>query len=110
MPTREKRVDGGYSGAPVDYGTALGLVVEVVAKLAGQIGFTVLPRRWVVERTFAWINRCRRTTRDYERLPASHETMILRAMIALMARRLAQPARLSNTHLACRLTSAGSRS
>jgi transposase len=43
-------VDGGYSGTPIDYATTLGLVVQVVAKLAGQIGFTVLPRRWVVER------------------------------------------------------------
>ena len=50
--------------------------------------FEVLPRRWVVERTFAWISKHRRTTRDYERLPASHEAMILWAMIALMTRRL----------------------
>jgi len=57
--------------------------------------FEVLPRRWVVERTFAWISKHRRTTRDYERLPASHEAMILWAMIALMARRLAQPVHLS---------------
>ena len=53
--------------------------------------FEVLPRRWVVERTFAWIGKHRRTARDYERLPASHEAMILWAMIALMTRRLAQP-------------------
>ena len=45
----------------------------------------------MVERTFAWISKHRRTVRDYERLPASHEAMILWAMIALMARRLAQP-------------------
>ena len=60
--------------------------------------FEVLPRRWVVERTFAWISKHRRTVRDYERLPASHEAMILWAMTALMACRLAQPAHLSNTH------------
>jgi putative transposase len=83
-------VDGGYSGSPVDYGTALGLFVEVVAKLAGQIGFTVLPRRWVVERTFAWINRCRRTTRDYERLPDHHAAMVQWAMVIIMTRRLAR--------------------
>jgi hypothetical protein len=64
----------------------------------------VLPRRWVVERTFAWISKHRRTVRDYEHLPASHEAMILWAMIALMTRRLAQPSDLSDTHLACRLT------
>ena len=53
----------------------------------------MLPRRWVVERTFAWISKHRRTVRDYERLPASHEAMVTWAMIALMARRLAQAAR-----------------
>jgi hypothetical protein len=66
----------------------------------------VLPRRWVVERTFAWISKHRRTVRDYETLPASHEAMILWAMIALMTRRLTQPAELSDAHLASRLTSA----
>jgi transposase len=45
-------VDGGYSGGPVTLGAVLGLTVQVVAKLAGQVGFQVLPRRWVVERTF----------------------------------------------------------
>jgi len=58
--------------------------------------FEVLPRRWVVERTFAWISKHRRTVRDYEyeRLPASHEAMIIWAMIALMTPRLAQSAHL----------------
>jgi transposase len=50
----------------------------------------------VVERTFAWISKHRRTTRDYEHLPASHEAMILWAMIAFMTRRLAH-----TTHTAC---------
>ena len=53
----------------------------------------MLPRRWVVERTFAWISKHRRTVRDYEHLPASHEAMILWAMIALMTRRLTQTSR-----------------
>src|SRR5438034_9187439 len=61
--------------------------------------FEVLPRRWVVERTFAWISKHRRTVRDYETLPASHEAMILWAMIALMSRRLTHPAELSDAHL-----------
>ena len=52
-----------------------------------------------MERTFAWISKHRRTVRDYETLPASHEAMILWAMIALMTRRLAQPAHLPDTHL-----------
>jgi Transposase DDE domain len=51
--------------------------------------FQVLPRRWVVERTLAWITRCRRTVRDYERLPAHHETMVHWAMTITMTRRLA---------------------
>ena len=58
----------------------------------GPHTFEILPCRWVVERTFAWISKHRRTARDYEHLPASHEAMILWAMIALMTRRLAQPA------------------
>ena len=64
--------DGGYAGQLVDWtGATLKLSVEIVRKLAGQTGFHVLPRRWVAERTFSWINRCRRTARDYERLPAT---------------------------------------
>src|SRR5215468_44205 len=58
----------------------------------------VLPRRWVVERAFAWISKHRCTVRDYEHRPASHEAMILWAMIALMTRRLAQPTDLSDAH------------
>jgi len=49
-----------------------------------------LPRRWVVERTLSWITRHRRTVRDYERLPAHHETYIYWAMIIIMTRRLAR--------------------
>jgi Transposase DDE domain len=52
--------------------------------------FQVLPRRWVVERTLAWIIRHRRTVRDYERLPAHHETHVYWAMIIVMTRRPAR--------------------
>jgi putative transposase len=83
-------IDGGYSGGAVDYGLALGVVVEAVSKLAGQIGFTVLPRRWVAERTFAWINRCRRTVRAYERLHEHHGAMVQWSMIIITTRRLAR--------------------
>ncbi len=83
--------DAGYAGKLVDYAaTALGLTVQIVAKLAGQTTFVVLPRRWCVERTFSWINRCRRTVRDYERLPAHHAAMVYWAMIIIMGRRLAR--------------------
>jgi transposase len=73
------------------------MTLQIVAKRDPH-AFEILPRRWVVERTFAWISKHRRTTRDYEHLTASHEAMILWAMIALMARRLAQPTHLSNAH------------
>ena len=55
--------------------------------------FQVLPRRWLVERTLAWITRSRRTVGDYERLTAHHETIIYRAMIITMSRRLARRSR-----------------
>ena len=70
--------------------TTLKLTVQIVRKLAGQAGFTVLPRRWVAERTFSWINRCRRTVRDYERLPDHHAAMVQWSMVIIMTRRLAR--------------------
>jgi len=54
----------------------LRISVEVIGKLAGQIGFQVLPRRWVVERILSWITRYRRTVRDYERRPEHHAAMV----------------------------------
>jgi putative transposase len=82
--------DSGYSGTLVDAAAALGITVQIVAKLAGQIGFQVLPRRWVVERTLSWISRCRRTVRDYERLPEHHAAIVQWSMIIIMTRRLAR--------------------
>ncbi len=64
------------------------LVVVVVSKLPGQRGFAPLPRRWVVERTHAWIAGHRRLDHDYERRPEHSEAMIKWSMIGLMARRL----------------------
>ena len=61
----------------------------VVPRNADVRGFQVLPRRWVVERTFGWLARCRRLARDYERKTAHAEAMIDVAMIRLMAARLA---------------------
>jgi transposase len=98
---RKLFADGGYQGPQFAQAIARlfpQLDVEIVKRSDAAGGFKVLPRRWVVERTFAWISKYRRTVRDYEQLPASHEAMILWAMIALMTRRLAQPTDLSDAH------------
>lgn len=85
--------DAGYAGQLVGWvSTTLGLTIEIVRKLADQHTFIVLRRRWVVERTLAWITRCRRTVRDYERLPAHHATFVQWSMIIIMTKRLARHA------------------
>jgi len=90
--------DAGYSaGKLAAWAAAMKITVQIVAKRDQHV-FEILPRRWVVERTFAWISKHRRTVRDYEHLTASHEAMILWAMIALMARRLAHTNDLQNAH------------
>ena len=87
-------VDGGYVNR-VDAGLVAwaarteGIEVVAVARNADVKGFQVLPRRWVVERTFGWLTRCRRLARDYERKTTHAEAMIKFAMIRLMAARLA---------------------
>jgi transposase len=80
--------DAGYTGKLATWAAKQKMTLQIVSKRHPHT-FEVLPRRWVVERTFAWISKHRRTVRDYEYLPASHEAMILWAMIALMIRRLA---------------------
>ncbi|KJE24376.1 transposase, IS4 family, partial [Frankia torreyi] len=87
-------VDGGYVNV-VDASLVAWAAeqenIEIVAvpRNADVRGFQVLPRRWVVERTFGWLGRCRRLARDYERKTAHAEAMIQVAMIRLMAARLA---------------------
>lgn len=66
------------------------IAIEVVKKLADQVGFMVLPRRWVVERCFAWINRNRRLAKDFEGIIASAETFLYAAAVMLLTRRLAR--------------------
>jgi transposase len=84
--------DGGYQGELLAIAkSAWGIVVEVVKKPADQIGFAVLPRRWVVERTSSWLLRWRRLVRDYERLPETHEAMVKWAMVGMMLNRLSPP-------------------
>jgi putative transposase len=60
----------------------------VVTKLAGQVGFVVQPKRWIVERTFGWLGRSRRLSKEYERTTESSEAFVKVAMIHLMVRRL----------------------
>jgi putative transposase len=66
-----------------------GWLLQTVLRPVAAKGFVVLPKRWIVERTFAWLARCRRHSKDYERNPETSETMIHISMIALMSRRLA---------------------
>jgi len=83
-------VDQGYTGdIPAADAEAQGMALEVVKLPDAKHGFVLLPRRWVVERTFAWVTQCRRLGKDYERLPVSSEAMIYIAMTRLMLRRLA---------------------
>jgi transposase len=81
--------DSGYSAHKLaTWAASLKITLEIVRKRDPH-AFEVLPRRWVVERTLAWITAHRRCARDYERLPESHEAMILWAMTSLMTQRLA---------------------
>ena len=83
-------IDGTYRGHLVEWVLLhFHFILQPVLHSAGQKGFAVLPRRWVVERTFAWLTQCRRLGKDYEVLPASSEAMIYIAMTRLMGRRLA---------------------
>ena len=84
--------DGAYAGDLVRRARdELNVDVEVVKTPPGTHTFQVLPRRWVVERTFGWINRERRLSKDYERLPSTTEAWVDVAMVRLMTRRLALP-------------------
>lgn len=84
-------VDGGFSGEDflrwvMD---TFRWILETVLRPEGTQGFVLLPKRWMVERTYGWLHWCRRLNVDYERLPASSQAFIYIAMIRLMLRRLA---------------------
>lgn len=82
--------DQGYAGWLVAWvRDAYGWRLEIVSKPPGQVGFVVQPRRWVVERTFAWLATYRRLSKDYEELPESSEAWVYAASIHLMLKRLA---------------------
>ena len=82
-------VDQGFAGGVAAVQEQFGWTLEVVRKTPGQRGFVVQPRRWVVERTFAWLTDCRRLVKDYEVYAETSEAFISLAMIHLMLRRLA---------------------
>jgi transposase len=93
FPTLKKLfADGGYAGEKLE--TALealeGPKIEIVKRPDDVKGFILLARRWVVERTFAWLNRCRRLAKDWEASIASSQAWLLIASIRLMTRRIAR--------------------
>ena len=84
--------DGGYAGKLIAWVKALHprrqIDLEIVKRSDDAVGFEVLPQRWKVERTFGWLGRSRRLSKDYEGTTSSSEAMIKWAMVHLMARRL----------------------
>jgi transposase len=85
--------DGGYNARQVDAAVAKSppLRLEIVKRSHDTTGFVVLPRRWVVERTFSWFGRNRRLAKDYENLADTLAAFITLACIRLALRRLARP-------------------
>ena len=87
--------DGGYQGPEFHKALAkimLHLETEIVRRSDQAKGFVVLPRRWVVERTLAWLNRCRRLAKDWENLNRKALAFLRLASIRLMLRKLCNPA------------------
>lgn len=83
------RLDKGYTGQTVTKAAAqAGVTVDVVSEPKPNSGFTVQPRRWVVQRTNGWINRCRRLDRHYEVTLTAHQGFLILSQIALLLRRL----------------------
>jgi putative transposase len=83
--------DGGYAGALIDCAKKLWRCVIEIVKRSDLHSFQVLPRRWVVERTFGWLGRYRRLNRDYERQAHTGEIMVYLVMIRFMLARLGRP-------------------
>ena len=91
--------DGGYSGEPFAQWVkkTVGWVLEVVKRNKEAKGFELLPKRWIVERTFGWLNNYRRLSKDYEELPKTSETLIYIAMSHMMVRRKAKTSTIMST-------------
>ena len=90
FPIEKVIADSGYAGEKV--ATATVIAVEIVRKSPDQVGFAVQPRRWVVERFFAWIRRNRRLAKDFEATIASARAFLYAASVMLLVRRLARAA------------------
>ncbi len=83
--------DGGYAGQLIDwFKEKIRWTLHIVRRSDQAKGFEVLPKRWIVERTFGWLNLYRRHSRDYEEHPENSEAMIYISMIRIMTRRLAR--------------------
>ena len=83
-------VDQGYTGQRAEQAAAAhGIRLEVVKLPEAKRGFVLLPRRWVVERSFAWATRCRRLVKDYERLPETLAGLHVVAFACLMLAKVA---------------------
>lgn len=85
--------DGGYQGPIFNKGQKKampGLTTEIVKRSDKAEGFEVLPRRWVVERTFAWLGRCRRLAKDFENISRNALAFLKLASIRLMLRKLSK--------------------
>lgn len=88
--------DGGYAGKLEEFVLEMGrlfgmgsnFALGIIKKLEDQKGFIVLPRRWVIERSFGWLVKQRRLTRDHEKNPRHHESFVYIAFIGVMTRRL----------------------
>ncbi|MGX1404321.1 transposase [Streptomyces ambofaciens] len=85
---RKVWVDSGYRQHLAEHAATLGIYMEITARKPGTRGFTPIPKRWAVERTYGWLMLHRRLARDYETLPSRSEAVIHIAMTDLMARRL----------------------
>ena len=82
--------DGAFQGVETAAAVrrAAGAPLEIVKRSDAAKGFELLPKRWIVERTFGWLNRCRRLAKDFENLARSHLAFVQLAMIRLMLRRI----------------------
>ena len=91
FPSLEKAIaDGGYQGQATADAVlaAAGIPLEIVKRSDVGKGFVLLPKRWIVERTFGWFGRCRRLAKDFERNCRTHAAWVILAMIRLMLRRI----------------------